>query len=367
PAEPRFRIFQRVPQQDASDTLLHQMEQRRAAREPVVTRGQGLQSYTLHALVEQAAYPVLVLDPAGRIQMASSPAREAFHLSESMLGRNIADLDEAFRPAALRLAIEDARGSGRLTLVDEVRVTRPDGSALFLRVSVRPVLDPRGALLHIVLWGQDLSEVRGLADELTRARQELETVSEELQSTNEELETTNEELQSTNEELETTNEELQSTNEELETTIEELQSTNEELETANDELRSRQEALNTLTRYQDMVLSGLHMGLIVLDRHFIVSSWNKTCEETWGLREEEVVGRDLFSLDIGLNLQPVREAIVRVLSEGAPQGPFPTAAINRRGKPIQCRLRINPLLAAGTDGAALPSGSMLIVDGIADG
>src|SRR5262249_26043353 len=169
------------------------------------------------------------------------------------------------------------------------------------------------------------------------------TTNEELQTTSEELETTNEELQSTNEELETTNEELQSTNEELETTIEELQSTNEELETANDELRARQEELNAFARYQEMVLSSLQVGLIAIDRDYRVTSWNRQSEGSWGLREEEAVGKDLFRLDVGLDFEKLREGLQEALLGRDGAGPFEVEATNRRGRAVRCRVRINPM------------------------
>lgn len=362
PVEPRFRLFQRVPQSGVQDPPFARLDQRRPVKEPEQRSAHEVQNYTLHALVEQANDPVLVLNAEGRLVMASRKARELLRVSDSLLGRSFAELDEAYRPPLLRVAIEDVRVTCRPSTLEELRLHRPDGSWVVLRVDLQPVLDPSGALLQIVLWGHDLTQERLLTEELTTARQELETVSEELQTTNEELETTNEELQSTNEELETTNEELQSTNEELETTIEELQSTNEELETANDELRSRQEALNALARYQDMVLSGLQMGLIVLDRNMLVTSWNQGSVDTWGVREDEAVGRNLFSLDIGLNLSLLRERLDQAMADGAPSEPITLDAINRRGRPVRCRIRLNPL----HDGQKEVTGCMIMIESITE-
>jgi two-component system CheB/CheR fusion protein len=133
----------------------------------------------------------------------------------------------------------------------------------------------------------------------------LETAHEKLQSANEELETTNEELQSTNEELETTNEELQSTNEELETMNEELQSTNEELQTINIELRERSEELIRANAFLNSILTGLRVGVVVVDRQLKVLEWNRRMEDMWGLRTNEVLGRSILDLDIGLQIAPV--------------------------------------------------------------
>src|SRR5262249_23095550 len=181
------------------------------------------------------------------------------------------------------------------------------------------------------------------------SKNELETAYEELQSSNEELETTNEELQSTNEELETTNEELQSTNEELETMNEELQSTNEELETTNTELRLRSDELNHANAFLASVLSGLEAGVIVVDPNFHVLAWNHRAEDMWGLRADEVQGRHLLNLDIGLPVEQLRQPIRNVLSQDGPQASLRLEAVNRRGKRMRCAVRVTPMRGSGAE------------------
>jgi two-component system CheB/CheR fusion protein len=66
PLEPRYRIFQRVPREGATETPQSSLELRRLARETGPSHGQDLQHYTLHTRIEQAIDPLLVLDPAGR-------------------------------------------------------------------------------------------------------------------------------------------------------------------------------------------------------------------------------------------------------------------------------------------------------------
>jgi two-component system CheB/CheR fusion protein len=343
PLEPRFRIFQRVPQPGAVETMLSTIDPRRTPREQRDAGAAARQNYTIHAIVDQAQDPVLLLDSGGRILMASEAARELFRAGEDLVGKSLLELDEKFRPVPLRLALEDVRATNRSVRVEELALPQADGSPLTLSLEVRPILDPQGSLIRILVWGRDTTPQHKLTEELTQARQELETISEELQTTNEELETTNEELQSTNEELETTNEELQSTNEELETTIEELQSTNEELETANDELRSRENDLNSLTGYQESVLSSLQLGIIVLNRSFVVTSWNAMCHDTWGLREDEAVGQELFALDIGLPVEQLREPVQNVVGSRSREETLAVPATNRRGKTIQVQIRVHPL------------------------
>ena len=181
---------------------------------------------------------------------------------------------------------------------------------------------------------------------MEHANQELETAYEELQSTNEELETTNEELQSTVEELETTNEELQSTNEELETMNEELQSTNEELQTVNEELRQRGEELNTVNAFLESILTSLRGGVAVVDADLKILVWNDHAEDLWGLRPDEVVGRHLLGLDLGLPVERLKQPIRECLSGDRHFIEVELEATNRRGRVIRCRVTCSPLLGA---------------------
>ena len=158
------------------------------------------------------------------------------------------------------------------------------------------------------------------------------------------METTNEELQSTNEELETTNEELQSTNEELETTNEELRSTNEQLEIANEEMRRQSDEASEYRSYAEAVLRSMDTGVIVLDHEMKVRSWNRWCENTWGLRSEEVLGQRLSSIDISLPVLKLTGDIQRVLSGEMRQPSIEFKALDRRGRMLDFRVLLLPLL-----------------------
>jgi two-component system CheB/CheR fusion protein len=198
------------------------------------------------------------------------------------------------------------------------------------------------AVLGVSVAFTDVTAAARLEAELRDANQELETAFEELQSTNEELETTNEELQSTVEELETTNEELQSTNEELETLNEELQSTNEELETINDELVRRGGELNALNGYLDSILGSVRVGVVVLDAAAQIRVWNRRAEDLWGLRPEEAVGQALQNLEIGLPVERLKGAVRAAIEGRAEADEVVLDAVNRRGRPIACRVTVVP-------------------------
>ena len=130
---------------------------------------------------------------------------------------------------------------------------------------------------------------------------------------------------------------------------EELQSTNEELQTINDELRLRSDELNRLNAFLESVFTSVQAGVVVLDRERRVLVWNSRAEELWGLRADEVEHAHFLNLDIGLPVgqlaQPIREAIAGDL----PSFEALIPCTNRRGRPIECRVSIVPLLGRGED------------------
>jgi two-component system, chemotaxis family, CheB/CheR fusion protein len=149
--------------------------------------------------------------------------------------------------------------------------------------------------------------------------------------------------------LETTNEELQSTNEELETM-------NEELQTMNDELRQRSDDLNQVNAFLQSILSSLRGAVVVVDKELLVLVWNHRAEELWGLRPEEVQGKQFLNLDIGLPTTELRQPIRDCLA-GSNRS-VTVDAVNRRGKPIRCAVTCMPLLDS-QDG---PSGVILLME-----
>ncbi len=260
-----------------------------------------------------------------------------------MSGGAFQDLSISYRPVELRSRIDEAHRQGRPVRIEHQAYHRPPADPIRVTIDVAPLATRDGQVVATLLTFTDTTRTFRLQQELEAAQESLETTIEELQSANEELETTNEELQSTNEELETTNEELQSTNEELETTNEELRSTNEQLEHTNDELRRQSDASNAYRQYAEAILRSTNSGVIVLDQDQVVRSWNRWNENIWGLREEEAVGRKFGELDIGLPMQQIAPAVQSVIAGGEAVD-FQVEAVERRGRPIHCRVRVSPLL-----------------------
>jgi two-component system, chemotaxis family, CheB/CheR fusion protein len=327
-----------------------------------VSEQESLDSRIQGAALEASPVAQLVVDATGQLVLVNDRARELFGLRKSDVGRPLRELQLSYRPVELRSLIERAETERRSIAVKEIEWRNSIAEIRWLDLHIAPLLDPAGTTVGTVLTFVDATAYRRLQRELEQSHQELETAYEELQSTNEELETTNEELQSTVEELETTNEELQSTNEELETMNEELQSTNEELQTLNDELRQRGEDLNLSNAFLRSVLCSLNGGVAVVDEELRVLAWNTQAVELWGLREDEVDGKHLLNLDIGLPLERIRP-LLRSCLGGQSAPALLVDAVNRRGRKIRCQVTCTPLRDGG-DGVR---GAILVMEDAHDG
>jgi two-component system CheB/CheR fusion protein len=343
--EPKQRVFTRVAAARRGHRDVPTIEP--SAEEPTV---QLPADVVRDAAFETAAVGHLVVDLEGFLVAANHEARALFGLSPEDLGRTLQDLDlDYYKPLReLRAQIERAYAGQRPPAPTEIEWPTAAGEPRFIDVQVVPVVGSEGPL-GVTLTFADVTRYHGVHGELERSKRELETAYEELQSANEELETTNEELQSSNEELETTNEELQSSNEELETINEELQSTNEELHTINAQIRERERELTAATAFSQGILANIPAGVIVVDRDLKVKMWSSRAQDLWGARANEVEGRSLLTLDIGLPVEPLRERVRACLARQADFGELVLDAVNRRGKAIRCKVSCTPLEGATGD------------------
>jgi two-component system, chemotaxis family, CheB/CheR fusion protein len=328
----------------------------RERRAPSVATGCDDQSTAAQSLMRlrQAAFdadpaPQLMIDSAGALVSASAAARRQFSIRPNDLGKPLRELEVSYRPANLRSAIDQATTDRREVILKDVHHVA-SGQRRSYEVTIAPIVDEQHAILGMRISFADCTAVDRLRSELQAAKQELETAYEELRSTNEELETTNEKLQSTVEELETTNEELHSTNEELETLNQELQSTNQELQTINDELRTRTADADVVNVYLESVFSSLRAGVVVVDSEYRVRVWNRGAEELWGIRRDEAAGASFVSLDIGLPVAELAEAIRQVFTGECDSLVRTVRSTTRRGKAIDCRVSLTPLAATDTSG-----------------
>jgi two-component system, chemotaxis family, CheB/CheR fusion protein len=351
PLDLRRRFFRKVPRPGAVTLPF-------TSRVDVLDGGTDSAALDLLRRQALAASPVatLLISADGTLMGMNPRAEALFSLLPAHVGRHVRDLEVSFRPVPLGPPMEQAVRERRPVALREVEWDRSPGDSIVLDLLITPLLGPRGEASGVTLMATDVTRSRELQRDLENANRQLETAYEELQSTVEELETTNEELQSTVEELETTNEELQSTNEELETMNEEQQSTNDELQSINDELRDRTQELRDTSDFTAAILSSLRSAVIVVDLDFTVRTWNTRAEDLWGLRPEEVLGRHLLGLDIGLPTDALKPMVLR-LGAGDPSGELRLDALNRRGRTVRLRVVGTTMHSQGE-----PAGVVLVID-----
>jgi two-component system, chemotaxis family, CheB/CheR fusion protein len=301
----------------------------------------------------------IVVTGEDTVAMINQQAESMFGLSARDVGRLLRDLEVSYRPVELRAYLEQAKIERRSARIQDVKWQRPGAESVWFEIHINPLIDAENGLLGVSIVFFDVTATRALLDKVVETNRQLEAAYEELQSTNEELETTNEELQSTVEELETTNEELQSTNEELETMNEELQSTNDELHTINDTLRERSVELDDARTFLDSLINSIYLGMVVVDREMRVVVWNRGCEELWGLRADETLGKVLTALDIGLPVDQIRPLIGNAFVDPDNPGESVVEAVNRRGRPTQVRVSCTSFQSSAEDGV---KGALLLMD-----
>ncbi|MDB5366958.1 MAG: putative methyltransferase, chemotaxis regulator [Rhodospirillales bacterium] len=272
----------------------------------------------------------IVIDTEWRVVFANATARRMFDVAESDMGQPLRDLVISYSPAELRGRIEEVARSGRSMRLDNVENRRSGQDRQRIAVDVVPLYTQQARHYATALSFHDVTQHHRLRIELQEAQERLETTIEELQSSNEELETANEELQSSNEELETINEGLHTSN--------------EELQSANEDLRASTEAASEYRRYSESILRSIDAGIVVLDMHLNVSSWNRWSENAWGLRGDEVVGAPFLTLEIGLPVSKLRGDLQTVLREDQRAVVRELEAIDRRGRRMAVRVTVSPLV-----------------------
>jgi two-component system CheB/CheR fusion protein len=343
PVDLRTRIFAKAARTSPRDRLLLMAQGGETEAVNQLARHVRLREEAFNA----APVAQLVVDLSGTVVLINDRMRSLFNLDSRDVGRPLQDLEISYRPLELRSLVDQARAERRAVTAPNVERRPPSGEPQYFDVIVVPLLHNGESPLGMAIAFSDVSHYRQLQADLQRSNQELETANEELQSAHEELETTNEELQSTNEELETMNEELQSTN--------------EELETINTELRDRTNALDSANLFLHAILSSLRTAVVVVDRQLHVLIWNYRAEDLWGLRDDEVNGKSLLNLDIGLPVRQLEGPVRRLLHGESKDERIELDARNRRGRSIHCRITCTPL-GSDKDGG-VPGVVLLMSDG----
>ncbi len=240
----------------------------------------------LEATLERMAYPVLILNAAGRLAYAFGGAAQHLRVPTGRSEWLATELLPEGLDLVVSSAVEQAMGDDQEVVIEDVPFEEEGNSH---RVTVRAVplgvkSNPdRGTAVFLggtsalgVLGSSTVTTEKGVAQlsvgEAVQSR--VLQLEEELRRTKAKLMTTVEELEASNEELQATNEELVSSNEELQSTNEELQSLNEELHTVNAELQAKVEELSILSADLGNLLRTMGAGLLFLDTEGKIRRYN---------------------------------------------------------------------------------------------
>lgn len=265
--------------------------------------------------------------------MRSSYPRYLGHTPEQILGRQFFDLEISYRPVDLKYRIQQAVANKGLSVVENAEYWVTKDKRIYLRIEIVPIVS------GVVILLADVTEQYEL--------------SKGLQIINESLETANKRLISINEELESANTQLQSVNEEME-------SVNEELKATNEELNSRIADLNVLKHHHEMVLNSIDPSIIVTDSDLLVKTWNAAAADMLGCEEDEIVGRSLMNLDIGIPLERMADQFRDVIRTGKPADDT-LEYIDCWGKRTMVDVSMNPLMEEKSEGLPLIEAKGLVL------
>ena len=318
-------LAQHILRKEAAATDVMTVTPPDAVRSGAAARSDG--DRPLEALFEQNVVPQVMLDASGNLVHANRAARRMFSIGSAQLGRHLREAELYHRPADLRTPVEQVQRERHPAAVYDVPFHGHDG-VRSLDIVIAPLDGPSGLVISFL----DASRYQDLRAELENSRHELKTAYEELQSTVEELETTNEEFQSTN----------------------------EELETINNELRDRSAEVTELNQFLGSILGSFQSAVVVLGTEMEIRAWNRQAEDLWGLRSDEVLNQHFLNLDIGFPVEKLHGPIRSLLAGRTEHDQVTSAAVNRRGRPIECTVSLSQLVAAGAT-----RGVILVMDAAA--
>jgi len=230
------------------------------------------QEHILRAMFSQSVVGIAQIDPAGRFTLVNNgfcgivrrPAPE-------LLQMRIQDLTEPDDLPYIRNLIGQAIDAGEGFVV-ETRNVLPDGSRLWVRNNVSAITDRNGAVRHLMVVAEDVTNRR-------RAEEDLQCAHDDLRKTVEERTAT-----------------LQQATEVLHTEIEQRKRVEAALKHDIAERRKAQEALlESEWRFRTVIQGVTDYAIFMLDRSGYITNWNVGAQRIHQYTAPEIVGQH-FSL-----------------------------------------------------------------------
>jgi two-component system CheB/CheR fusion protein len=310
PIHPRSRIYWRSQNAGAAERVVFPT-QRRPGTTPTSQETAllhtspppaNLQALADQLLLQAHAPPAVLVNDAGDIVYISGRTGRYLEPAAGKANWNIHVMARPAIRAQLAVALRTALQTRTTVELHSLRLDDTTTAAA-IDITVQGIVQPQPleGMAMIVFRERPAAPRRrrrragtagepepGLAEELLRAREEIQALRQEMRASREELQAANEELQSTNEEL-------QSANEELTTSKEEAQSMNEELQTINGELQSKLDDLALAQSDMQNLLNSTEIATLFLDEQFNVRRYTEQTARVIHLRESDI-GRPLSEL-----------------------------------------------------------------------
>jgi PAS domain S-box-containing protein len=230
------------------------------------------QEHILRAMFSQSVVGIAQIDTAGRFTLVNNgfcgivrrPAPE-------LLQMPIQDLTEPDDLPYIRNLIGQAIDTGEGFVV-ETRNVLPDGSRLWVRNNVSAITDRNGAVRHLMVVAEDVTNRRRAEEDLQRAHDDLQKTVEERTAT------------------------LQQATEVLHTEVEQRKRVEAALKHDIAERRKVQEALlESEWRFRTVIQGVTDYAIFMLDRSGYITNWNVGAQRIHQYTAPEIVGQH-FSL-----------------------------------------------------------------------
>ncbi|OYU68484.1 MAG: chemotaxis protein CheB, partial [Burkholderiales bacterium PBB5] len=310
PLHPKSRLFWRSENGGAVGAVVFPTQRRPASRLATLESTlqhlnpppANLQSLADHLLLQWHAPPAVLVNDAGDIVYISGRTGRYLEPAAGKANWNVHVMARPAIRAQLAVALRTALQARSSIELKALRLA-DDAPPVVVDITVQAIVQPKAldGMAMIIFRDVPAASSRrarrtkatgavdpGIAEELLRAREEINALRQEMRASQEELQAANEELQSTNEEL-------QSANEELMTSKEEAQSMNEELQTINGELHAKLDDLALAQSDMQNLLNSTDIATLFLDNQLNVRRYTEQIARVVHLREGDI-GRPLSEL-----------------------------------------------------------------------
>lgn len=265
----------------------------------------------------------MIITEVGEIIYIHGRTGKYLELTHGEAKMNIFEMAREGLKQELTTLIRKVSSSKKPLTAEGIKI-KPNGSTLYINLTVKPIKEPAEMRGYLLVLFEDIQIEKKVRTSkkihydkrsekvIKDLEHELKNTKENLRSTIEELETSNEELKSTNEEMQSTNEEMQSSNEEMETSKEELQSLNEELITVNTELQNKNDDLSAINNDIKNLMDSINIPTIFLDNDLLIKKFTHHATKIINLISSDI-GRPINHIATNLKYDKFVEDAKEVL------------------------------------------------------